>query len=59
MKNKMKPKNVIYAQMLIVVIYAHFVMKIFVLIVQISVEIIHVKILYVLSALYFVIYAKI
>jgi hypothetical protein len=51
MKSKMKPKNAIYAQMLIVGIYVHFVMKIFVLIVQISVEIIHVKILYVLSAL--------
>ena len=59
MKNKMKQKNVIYDQMVIVGIYVHFVIKIYVIIVQISVEIIHVKILYVLIAHYFVIYAKI
>ena len=59
MKNKMKQRNVIYVQMAIVGMCALFVIKIYVLLVQISAGIIYAKILYVLIAHYFVIYVKI
>ena len=55
----MKQKNIIFAQMLIIGIYVQNLIKIYTLLVQISVEIIYVKILCILISHYFVIFAKI
>jgi hypothetical protein len=55
----MKQKNVIFAWMVNVGIHVQHVIKKYALLVQMFVEIIYVKVLYVLIALYFAIYVKI